>query len=119
MLLWVLLGVILVAVVWALVAGSSSKARTDVHQAYVPPPVMEPEKPTFKSTSSWEEGVKTSVSSKFGKGGAPTGVSHDSGGVATSSDEDMDWLKKATPFEPRLTRPLDNDEDMTEAGEPA
>ncbi len=121
MLLWVLIGIILLAVVVALVSslGGKSQARTET---FIAPPEPEPS-PSFDEyqppkASNWEEGAKSTVSKNFGKGGEPSGVSTDSGGIATSTgDEDLDWLKNATPFEPRATN-LNLDDSVEEELEP-
>ncbi len=119
-LLWVLIGIVLVVVIWALVSAYSGKAATQSKE-YVPP-VSSPEpEPSFDDLSTpkaqhWKDGAKASVSKHFGKGGTPTGVSHDAGGVATSGQGDDDWLKNARPLEPRATK-LRLDEDVEEASE--
>ena len=114
--LWLLIGVIVIAVIWALVAAYNGKPA--VKQEYMAPaaPVPQPEydEIDIPKASHWEEGAKTSVSKNFGKGGIPTGVSSDAGGIAAKKkiDED-DWMKKAKPFEPRAMK-LKLDEDTEE-----
>ena len=118
MILWALIGIVLIAVVWALIASSSGKAptaRKDI--AYEPPPMVvnEPSKIEFHTTNSWEEGAKTSVSKNFGKGGTPTGIASDAGGMAAAKyDDDIEWMKKAQAFEPRITANLNLDVDEEE-----
>lgn len=117
MLLWALIGIVLIAVVWALIAASAGKAPARREVVYEPPPVMvkEPSQIEFRQTDSWEEGAKTTVSKNFGKGGDPTGVAMDPGGMATSKyDEDIEWLKKAQAFEPRVTAKVRLDVDEEE-----
>ena len=120
MILWVLIGIVLVVIIWALVSAYSGKAEQSA-QEYTPPPP--PPTPEFiddtPKAQDWKDAAKTSVSKNFGKGGAPSGVSRDSGGLATAKQEDEDeWLRNARPFEPRATK-LDLDEGMDEAGETA
>jgi len=121
MLLWVLIGIILLAVVVALVSSLGGKTAKNA-ETYVAPPTPEPA-PSFDDfespkASNWEEGAKSTVSKNFGKGGEPSGVSTDSGGIATSTgDDDLDWLKKAKPFEPRATN-LNLDDSVEEELEP-
>ncbi len=117
--LWVLIGVILVAVIWGLVSAYSGKPATKTDYQIPASTTPEPmyEEPEPPRAYDWKDGAKTGVSKNFGKGGMPSGVSHDSGGVATSSVEDEDeWLKKAQPFEPRATK-LNLEEDIEEVGE--
>jgi len=116
--LWALIGVIAIAVVWALVAAYNNKG--EVKQDFVPTaPVAQPEfdEIDIPKASHWEEGSKTTVSKSFGKGGVPTGVSTDAGGMANKQANDDDWMKNATPFEPRSMK-LNLDEDTEEVGEP-
>ena len=118
MLLWVLIGIILVAVVIALVSAYNGKTAPAIDPYN--PPVSESihafEEPELPKASNWQEGAKTSVSKDFGRGGAPTGISIDKGGIATANvDEEMERLKNARPFEPRATK-LNLDEDLEEVG---
>jgi len=114
--LWLLIGVIVLAIIWALVAAYNGKPA--VKQDYTAPTAAAPP-PDFPEidipkASHWEEGAKTSVSKNFGKGGIPTGVSSDAGGIAAKKKNDDDeWLKKAKPFEPRAMK-LRLDEDTEE-----
>jgi hypothetical protein len=113
--LYVLIGFILLVVIWALISAYSGKADTRT-EAYAAPTMPEPEpkfnEPEMPRAHDWQDGAKTSVSKNFGKGGAPTGVSKDAGGLATSKDgyDDDEWLRNARPFEPRATK-LDLDKD--------
>jgi len=119
MLLWVLIGIVLLAVVIALVSAYGGKT-VPIIEPTDSTPIAEP-MPAFNDfeppkAADWNDGVKTSVSKNFGKGGIPTGVSVDSGHVATANvDEDMERLKNARPFEPRATK-LNLDEDFEEVG---
>jgi hypothetical protein len=118
MLLWVLIGIILVAVVIALVSayGGKTAPTIDPYATQAPDPMPAFEEPEPPKASNWQEGAKTTVSKNFGKGGMPSGVSMDKGGVATANlDEDMERLKNARPFEPRATK-LNLDEDLEEVG---
>src|SRR3990172_7224357 len=107
--LWVLVGLVVIAIVWAIAASSSGK-KPEKTFTYVPP-TPEPSYESFKvdkpAAYDWRDSATTSVSNNFGKGGDPSGVSRDSGGLATKSltveDEDYKMLKNARPFEPRAT----------------
>ena len=113
--LYVLIGFILLVVIWALVSAYSGKSDVKA-EAYAAPTMPEPEprfnEPEMPKAQDWKDGAKASVSKNFGRGGAPTGVSKDAGGLATSKDDHDDdaWLRKARPFEPRATK-LDLDKD--------
>jgi len=114
--LWLLIGVIVIAIIWALVAAYNGKPAAK--QEYVAPSVTAPQQDfaeiDIPKASHWEEGAKTSVSKNFGKGGIPTGVSSDAGGIAAKKkNDDDDWMKKAKPFEPRAMK-LKLDEDTEE-----
>ena len=113
MLLWALLGIILIAVIWALISASGNKASAVKETAYEAPApeIIEPEKIQFNRTDSWEETTKATVSKNFGRGGVPTGISRDSGGLAVSSDDDIEMLKNAQAFEPRATANLNLEPD--------
>ena len=118
--LWFIAGVIVIAVVWALVAAYNGKPA--VKQDYMPS--VEPDKPvsdfdelSIPKATNWEEGAKASVSKRFGKGGIPTGVATDPGHMATKKVEDEDaWMKNARPFEQRRVN-LSLEEDNEEIGE--
>jgi predicted membrane-bound mannosyltransferase len=113
MLLWALLGIILIAVIWALISAAGNQASVKKETAYEAPApeIIKPEKVQFNKTDSWEETTKATVSKNFGKGGVPTGVSRDSGGLATSGDDDIEMLKNAQAFEPRATANLNLEPD--------
>jgi len=119
-LLWVCIGVVVVAIAWALIAAYSGRPKpTNIdYSAPPPPPMAEFEMPETPKASTWHEGAKAGVSKNFGKGGIPTGVSRDAGGIAVKSakDDDLEWLKNARPFEPRATK-LNLDQDLEEVSE--
>ncbi|MCX6647055.1 MAG: hypothetical protein NTY09_11985 [bacterium] len=117
MLLWVLIGIVLIAVVWALISASSGKAPAKREVVFESPPmvVKEPSKVEFRRTDTWEEGAKTSVSKNFGKGESGSGGGPDSGKAKSFKyDDDIEWLKKAQAFEPRVTANLKLDVDEQE-----
>ena len=114
--LWLLIGVIVIAVIWALVSAYNGKPA--VKQDYVAPAasIQQPEfdEIDIPKASHWEEGAKASVSKNFGKGGIPTGIASDAAGIAAKKKQDEDdWMKKAKPFEPRAMK-LKLDEDTEE-----
>ena len=116
--LWLLVGIIAIAVIWALVAAYNGKS--EVKTDFVPS-MDTPTQPEFNEidvprATNWEEGAKAGVSKKFGKGGIPTGVASDPGHMATKKVDDDDWMKNAQPFEPRAVN-LTLDEDSEEIGE--
>lgn len=113
MLLWALLGIILIAVIWALISTAGNKASVKKETAFEAPApeIIEPEKIQFNRTDSWKETSKATVSKDFGRAGAPTGISRDSGGLATSGDDDLEMLKNAQAFEPRATANLNLEPD--------
>jgi hypothetical protein len=98
---WVIVGIVLIMVVWAIVSSTSRKAeiRTEP-MAPTPMPSPEPERELPKA-KSWQEARTASVSKNFGRGGAPTGKSTDFGKATNTADDDIERLKKARPFEPR------------------
>jgi hypothetical protein len=117
MLLWVLIGIVLIAVVWALISASSGKAPAKREVAFEPPPVVikEPKEIDFRKTDNWHEGAKTSVNKNFGKGEATSSAGPDSGRAKSFKyDDDIEWLKKAQAFEPRVTANLKLDVDEQE-----
>ena len=117
MLLWVLIGIVLIAVVWALISASSGKAPAKREVVFEPPPmeIKEPKMVDFRRTDNWSEGAKTSVSKNFGKGEAGSGGGPDSGKAKSFKyDDDIEWLKKAQAFEPRVTANLKLDVDEQE-----
>jgi hypothetical protein len=119
-LLYVLIGVVLLAVIWALVSAYTGRVEASTKSAVepLPPPLAKFSEPIIPKAQDWKDAARTSVSKNFGRGGVPTGVAVDAGGVATSKHDDDDWLKNARPFEPRATK-LDLDKDIDEAGETA
>ncbi|HEX9744511.1 MAG TPA: hypothetical protein VGB30_03700 [bacterium] len=108
--LWIGIGVVIVAIVWAIIASTSGKPvkSTTVSDPYIAPPedvkakTWNVEKP---GVHDWRETRTASVSKNFGRGGAPTGIARDKGNIAVKTieeeDETLAMLKKATPFEPR------------------
>lgn len=104
--LWVIIGVVAVLVIWAIASAISGKPAKKTHMETPPPPPMpEPPERELPRAQSWEDATTVGVGKHFGKGGAPTGVSRDAGGVATADyDEDFERLKQARPFEPRATK---------------
>ena len=111
--LYVLIGVIVLVVIWALVSAYSGRpsSRTEAYAAPLPEPPPKFDEPEMPKVQDWKDGAKASVSKNFGKGGAPTGISKDAGGIASSKVHDDDeWLRNARPFEPRATK-LDLDKD--------
>lgn len=102
--LWVIIGVVLLMVIWALVSAYSGKTEVRTEPMAPPPtPFIEPPERELPKVKHWQEGATASVSKNFGKGGAPTGTSTDYGRAITVVDEDFERLKRARPFEPRLT----------------
>lgn len=119
-LLYVLIGIVLLAVIWALVSAYSGRAEasTKATTEPLPPPPTIFTEPIVPKAQDWKDAARTSVSKNFGRGGAPTGVAVDPGGIASSTHDDDEWLRNARPFEPRATK-LDLDKDIDEAGETA
>jgi hypothetical protein len=112
--LWLLIGVIMVAIIWALVSASAGKAKaTTIGTFDEPPPLPEAVEPILPKVQNWAEGSKTSVSKNFGRGGLPVGVASDSKGMMSKKADEDDWMKKAKPFEPRATK-LDLDQPIEE-----
>jgi hypothetical protein len=98
---WTIVGVVLVAIVWAIISSTSRKAEVRTEpMAPTSMPALEPERELPKA-KSWQEARTASVSKNFGRGGAPTGSSTDFGKANTAGDDDIERLKKAKPFEPR------------------
>jgi hypothetical protein len=101
---WVIIGIVLLLVTWALVSAYSGKTEVKIDpMAQAPMQSFEPEERELPKAKHWSESTTAGVSKNFGKGGTPTGVSKDIGGAAKSVDDDMERLKKAKPFERRLT----------------
>jgi hypothetical protein len=100
---WVIVGIVLIMVVWAIMSSYSRKAeiRTEP-MAPTPMPAFEPPERDLPKAKSWQEGKTASVSKNFGRGGAPTGSSSDFGKAINTGDDDIERLKKARPFEPRV-----------------
>ena len=103
--LLVIVGVVLLAVIWALVAANSGKVKAPIDHSAPPPPPPAYDLPDEENPKarSWQDARTASVSKNFGRGGAPTGVSKDYGKVIQNADEDFERLKKARAFEPRVT----------------
>jgi len=101
---WIILGIVLVMVVWAIVASASRKAvmRTEPMSPTDSPAFEQPERELPK-VKHWQEAATAGVSKNFGRGGAPTGTSSDMGKALINADDDFERLKKARPFEPRAT----------------
>jgi hypothetical protein len=101
---WVIIGIVLLLVIWALVSAySGGKSQVNVEpMAQTPMPFDTPEKELPK-VKHWSETATAGVSKNFGRGGAPTGISRDIGKANSNVDEEMERLKKAKPFEPRIT----------------
>jgi hypothetical protein len=104
--LWVIVGVVVILVIWAVASAFSGRPAPKTHlDTPPPPPIAEPPEQDLPRARSWEDGPTVGVSKSFGKGGEPSGVSTDAGGVATAGyDEDFERLKQARPFEPRATK---------------
>ncbi len=118
--LWALIGVVVIAVLWAIISsyGRKSDIKMDPYAVSTAAPAPDFNEPEAPKVDNWQSGSKAEVSSNFGKGGIPSGVSQDSGHIATSKvGGDDDWMKNAKPFEPRSTNlNLDEDhEELTEA----
>ncbi len=117
MLLWVIIGIFLIAVVWALISASSGKAPAKREVVFEPPPmeIKEPKTVEFRRTDNWTEGAKTSVSKNFGKGETTSSDGPGAGKAKSFKyDDDIEWLKKAQAFEPRVTANLKLDVDEQE-----
>lgn len=109
--LWILLGLVVVAVIWAIAAASARPKADRVITPDVNPEYKPPREASFDQwakdayTKDWKDAPIAQVSKNFGKGGIPTGISRDAGGFATASrsdeDEDLAMLKKAQAFNPR------------------
>jgi len=115
----VIVVVVVILIIWAIASALSGKKDVDIRpEAAAPPPVLEPPERELRRAQSWEDGATATVGKSFGKGGVPTGISKDGGGIATAEmDEDFERLKRARAFEPRATK-LDLDETAeTESGE--
>jgi hypothetical protein len=106
--LWIIIGLVLLMVVWALVAANSGKAEVRTEpMAPTPMPSFDPPERDLPKAKHWQEATTASVSKNFGRGGEPTGISKDLGGAKTAEvkvDEEFEKLRKARPFEPRATK---------------
>jgi hypothetical protein len=99
---WVIVGVVVALIVWAIVAASSRKV--EMHTDSMTPvtmPSFDPPERELPKAKHWQEAKTASVSKNFGRGGPPTGISKDSGSQEKKLDDDMERLRKAKPFEPR------------------
>jgi len=103
---WVIIGIVLLMVVWALVSAYSGKTEVKGEpMSQNPTQIFEPQERELPKVKHWAEARTAGVSKNFGQGGAPTGVSKDVGKVIQSSDEDIERLKRARPFERRVIPP--------------
>jgi ABC-type sulfate transport system substrate-binding protein len=110
--LYIVGGLVLLAIIWAIVKSSSGKSSNEVTHAYDPPakPTYEAPEKEYNRAYDWKDGSKATVSSSFGKGGIPTGTSYDKGtAVKGKYDEDLEMLKNARPFEPKALPTSVND----------
>jgi len=102
---YVIVGVVVLLVIWAIVSATQNKRQVQIDPTAPPPlPLFEPPEQELPKAHHWQEARTASVSKNFGRGGAPTGISTDIGTHASSNvDQDLERLKTAKPFEPRLT----------------
>ncbi len=120
-LLYVLIGAVVVIVIWAIASSLSAEKKVKESTYEAPQAPMLDYEPDFDQPKAkrWEDGATATVSKDFGRGGAPTGISRDAGGLATAPkgevDEDFERLKKARAFEPRsLPRDEMTNEEVSE-----
>lgn len=102
--LYVTIGVVLLLIVWAIVSATSRKSEIRSDPVVTPPQqTWEPKEYNLPKVKHWQEATTASVSKNFGKGGPPTGVSTDVGKAIADYDDDFERLKRARPFERRMT----------------
>jgi len=103
--LWVIIGVVLLMVIWGFVSATTGKTTAVRTDPTAPPPMPAFESPEkeLPKAKSWQDARTASVSKNFGKGGEPTGISKDVGTAVNNADEDIERLKNARAFEPRIT----------------